>query len=57
MHLLFCLGEKKKPKNFLSLLSSMKILQLNVLVPTKFNPAEHSGITALEHSCEKDDII
>lgn len=23
----------------------------------KFNPAEHSGITALEHSCEKDDII
>lgn len=45
MHLPFCLGEKNL--KFLSLLPSMKILQLNVLVPTKFNPAEHSRITAL----------
>lgn len=44
-------------KNWLSLLSLMKILQLNALIPTKFNPAEHSGITALEHSCKKEGII
>lgn len=56
MQLFFLSGWKKKI-DFLSLLSLMKILQLNALIPTKFNPVEHSVITALEHSCEKEGII